>query len=151
MDITRDRHQKMIPISQHHYIKDLVKEHGLEDSTATIPCRGPRDLTPLKPEDELTDIRGVNIVTTKWVFKIKLLPNSQIGKYKVRIVGRGFTQEYSVDYFETFAPVVRVESLRILLVVFALEDYKADQMDVVSAYPVSEPDEEVYIESPKGD
>jgi hypothetical protein len=56
------------------------------------------------------------------VFKVKTLPNGHIDKLKARLCARGFTQEYSTDYFETFAPVVRMESLRILLAIAAKED-----------------------------
>lgn len=72
----------------------------------------------------------VNLISTKWVFKVKMLPNGQIDKYKARLCARGFTQEYGVDYFETFAPVI--------------------QMDVVSAYLLGDLEEEAYIEVPKG-
>jgi hypothetical protein len=59
--------------------------------------------------------KDMNLISTKWVFKIKMLPNGQINKYKARLCARGFSQEYGVDYFKTFAPIVRMESLRILL------------------------------------
>jgi hypothetical protein len=55
-------------------------------------------------------------------FKIKRLPNGQIDRYKARLVARGFSQRYGVDYEETFAPVVRMESLRVLLAIAAVED-----------------------------
>jgi hypothetical protein len=66
--------------------------------------------------------KGANIVSCKWVFKIKRLPNGQIDRYKARLVVRGFSQRYGVDYEETFAPIVRMESLRILLAIAAVED-----------------------------
>jgi hypothetical protein len=59
--------------------------------------------------------KDINLISTKWVFKVKMLPNGQIDKYKARLCARGFTQEYGVDYFKTFTPVIRMESLRILL------------------------------------
>jgi hypothetical protein len=72
---------------------------------------------------ELTEaLKGINVVSCKWVFKIKRLPNGQIDRFKARLVARGFTQQYGVDYSETFAPVVRMESLRILLTIAARED-----------------------------
>jgi hypothetical protein len=74
--------------------------------------------------------KGVNIVSCKWVFKVKRLPNGQIDGYKARLVARGFSQQYGIDYDETFAPVVRMESLRILLAIAAAEDLEIRQMDV---------------------
>lgn len=87
---------------------------------------------------------GANLVDTKWVFKVKRLPNGQVDKFKARLCARGFTQEYGIDYFETFSPVVRMESLRILLAIAAEEDLEAHQMDAVSAYLLGTLDEEVY-------
>jgi len=91
-----------------------------------------------------------NIISTKWVFKIKGLPNGRIDKYKARICGRGFTQEYGIDYFETFAPIVRMESLRILLALAAAQDWEIHQMDVVSAYLLGELEEDAYLGAPQG-
>jgi Reverse transcriptase (RNA-dependent DNA polymerase) len=62
---------------------------------------------------------GANIVRSKWVFKIKLLPNGQVDKYNARLFARGFTQRHGIDYRETFAPVVRLESLRVLFALAA--------------------------------
>ena len=94
--------------------------------------------------------KDINIISTKWVFKIKTLPNGQIDKYKARLCARGFSQQYGVDYFETFSPVVRMESLRVLLAVAAAYDLEVHQMDVVSVYLLGELDEDVYISTPEG-
>lgn len=94
--------------------------------------------------------KGVNIVSCKWVFKVKRLPNSQIDRYKARLVARGFSQQYGVDYGETLAPVVRMESLRILLAIAAAEDLEIHQMDVVTAYLAGELEEEIYMVLPQG-
>ena len=93
---------------------------------------------------------GANLISTKWVFKIKKLPNGQVDKYKARLCARGFTQEYGVDYFETFAPVIRMESLRILLALAVAQDWEIHQMDVVSAYLLGNLEEEAYVEAPEG-
>jgi hypothetical protein len=94
--------------------------------------------------------KDANLISTKWVFKIKMLPNGQINKYKARLYTRGFSQEYGVDYFETFAPVIRMESLRILLALATAQDWEIHQMDVVSAYLLGDLEEEAYIETPTG-
>jgi 2-hydroxychromene-2-carboxylate isomerase len=93
---------------------------------------------------------AANCIYTKWVFNVKMLPNGQIDKYKARLCARGFTQQYGVDYFNTFAPVVRMESLRILLAHAAIEDLEIHQMDVVSAYLLGELEEGAYLKPPEG-
>ena len=60
---------------------------------------------------------GKSVVGCKWVYKIKTCSNGTIDRYKARLVARGFTQEYGVDYKETFAPAARLISVRALLVV----------------------------------
>jgi hypothetical protein len=58
---------------------------------------------------ELVDTpKSVNIVSNKWVFKVKRQPSGQIERYKARLVARGFSQKYKIDYQETFAPVVHI-------------------------------------------
>jgi hypothetical protein len=84
------------------------------------------------------------------VFKIKILPNGQIDKYKARLYTRGFIQRYGVDYFDTFAPVIRIESLRILLAYTVVEDLEIYQIYVISAYLLSELEEDVYLKPPEG-
>ena len=69
------------------------------------------ELVPLKAA------RGRNIISTRWVFKIKQQADGSISKFKARLVARGFTQVEGLDYFETYAPVVRVESLRTMLAI----------------------------------
>ena len=92
--------------------------------------------------------KGANIVSCKWVFKVKRLPNGQIDRYKARLVARGFSQQYGIDYEETFAPVVRMESLHVLLAIAAAEDIEIHQMDVVTAYLAEELEEEIWMEPP---
>jgi Reverse transcriptase (RNA-dependent DNA polymerase) len=80
---------------------------------------------------------------------VKRLPNRQVDRYKARVVARGFSQQYSLDYYETFASVVRMESLCILLVIAAQEDLEIHQIDVITAYLAEELQEEIYIALPQ--
>jgi hypothetical protein len=93
----------------------------------------------------VTAPKGANIVSCQWVFKLKRLPDGWIDRYKARLVARGFSQQYGVDYDETFAAVVRMETLRILLAIAAAEDLEIHQMDVVTAYLAGELKEEIYM------
>jgi Reverse transcriptase (RNA-dependent DNA polymerase) len=81
---------------------------------------------------------------------IEALLNGNIDKLKARLVARGFTQRYGTDYDETFASVVRMESLRVLLAIAAMEDLEVHQMDVITAYLAGELEEEIYMAPPQG-
>jgi hypothetical protein len=89
--------------------------------------------------------KGKNIVSSKWVFKIK-----DNGQFKARMVARGFSQEYGLDYFETYAPVARFASLRLVLAIAAYHCLQIQQMDVDTAFLYGNLEEEIYMEQPEG-
>lgn len=86
----------------------------------------------------------------KPVLKIKRGADGQIIKYKIRIVAKGYSQTYGIDYDETYAPVVRYSSLRMLLALAAHYDLELHHMDVKSAYLNGDLVEEIYMEQPEG-
>ncbi|XP_059454959.1 uncharacterized protein LOC132185165 [Corylus avellana] len=77
---------------------------------------------------------GKSAVGCKWVYKIKTCSDGTIDRYKARLVARGFTQEYGVDYEETFAPVARLSSMRALLAVAASRHWSLCQMDELKQF-----------------
>jgi len=91
-----------------------------------------------------------NIVGTKWVFRNKLDENGNIVRNKARLVAKGYSQEEGIDYDETFAPVARLEAIRIFLAFAAFSNFKVYQMDVKSAFLNGNLKEEVYVEQPPG-
>ena len=93
---------------------------------------------------------GRKLVTCRWLFKHKRDALGRIIRFKARLVGRGFTQVYGVDFMETYAPVAKLQSLRILLALGAVEDYEIDQMDVVTAFLIPDLPEVIYMEQPEG-
>lgn len=95
---------------------------------------------------ELVDLPpGRKAVKSKWVFKLKT-----DGRYRARLVAKGFTQIPGIDFDETFSPVARFESLRLLLALAALEDWEIHQLDVKSAFLNGVLEEEIYMEQPQG-
>lgn len=90
------------------------------------------------------------IVGGKWVFKIKHLADGRIDKYKARYVAKGFTQIPGQDFDETFAPVARYDSQRLLLALSAHHKWVPQQMDIKSAFLYGVLKEEIYMELPDG-
>ncbi|THH18467.1 hypothetical protein EUX98_g8949, partial [Antrodiella citrinella] len=92
----------------------------------------------------------VNVVDSKIVLRVKKNAAGEIDKYKARLVARGFTQVHGVDYFETFAPVAKLSSFRLLLAIAARNNWDIKSFDFSSAYLNSPLDEDVYMEQPRG-
>ena len=88
------------------------------------------------------------MVGCKWIYKIKTHTDGSIESYKTRLVAKGFTQEYEIDYEETFTSVARILSVRALLAVAAARKWDLFQMDVKNAFLNGNLSEEVYMQPP---
>ncbi|KAK1627997.1 hypothetical protein QYE76_002312 [Lolium multiflorum] len=89
-------------------------------------------------------------VENKWIFKRKTDVDGNVTVYKARLVAKGFRQIQGVDYDETFSPVAKLKSVRILLAIAAFFDYEIWQMDVKTAFLNGDIEEELYMVQPKG-
>jgi transposase InsO family protein len=96
--------------------------------------------------------QGKNIVGSKWVFRIKRKSDGSIDKYKARLVARGFTQIYGVDYFDTYSPVAKMASFRLILAMAARYDWDVESFDFNGTYlnGTLSDDEEIYMKEPPG-
>ncbi|GJS56357.1 retrovirus-related pol polyprotein from transposon TNT 1-94 [Tanacetum coccineum] len=94
--------------------------------------------------------KNMTVIGTKWVFRNKLDENGIVSRNKARLVAQGYNQQEGIDYDETYAPVARLESIRILLAYACALDFKLFQMDVKSAFLNGFINEEVYVAQPPG-
>jgi hypothetical protein len=91
-----------------------------------------------------------DVVSSRWLFKIKHVADGSIEKYKTRFVARGFSQKEGIDYEETFTPVAKYTSIRTIIALAAKIKWKLHQMDIKTDFLNGVIEEEVYIEQPQG-
>jgi hypothetical protein len=93
---------------------------------------------------------GGKKVGVKWVYKTKLNEHGAVDKYKARLVVKGYSQQYGVDYTEVFTPVARMETIQLVVALAAQRGWAIYQLDVKSAFLYGELNEEVFLEQPCG-
>jgi len=93
---------------------------------------------------------GGKTIGVKWVFKTKFNEHGEVDKYKARLVAKGYCQQHGIDYAEVFAPVARLDTIRIVISIAAQKSWVIYQLDVKSAFLHGEITEEVFVEQPPG-
>ena len=111
------------------------------------------ELNSLKENDTWSETKlpdGKSTIKTKWIFKIKRDCRNNPERFKARLVAKGYDQEKGRDYNETFSPVVKHQSFRLILAIAINENLLVHHIDISTAFLYGKIDEEVYIEPPDG-
>ncbi|KAE8732274.1 hypothetical protein F3Y22_tig00002237pilonHSYRG01326 [Hibiscus syriacus] len=142
------------------YANATIIEEATEPETFEEASKSSEWMTAMKEEidalqqnqtwDIVPKIKDVKPISCKWVYKIKRRPDRSIERYKARLVARGFSQQYGLDYDETFSPVAKLTTVRVLLALAANKDLNLWQMDVKNAFLHGELDREIYMTQPMG-
>ncbi|GJV30569.1 putative reverse transcriptase domain-containing protein [Tanacetum coccineum] len=119
----------------------FLKE-AIDDEIGSIMENNTWSLSNLPP--------GCKPLGCKWIFKRKMKVDGTIDKFKARLVIQGFRQKEGIDYFDTYAPVARITTIRLLLALAAIHNLVIHQMDVKTAFLNGDLDEEVYMKQPEG-
>ena len=131
-----------IPKTVQEALKVPAWKQAMEEEIRALESNGTWILTELPNEKKL--------MGCKWIFTVKYKANGSIERFKVRLVAKGFTQSYEIDYQETFAPVAKFNTVRVLLSLAVNHDWPLHRLDVKNAFLNRDLEEEVYMEVPPG-
>nr|GEW26019.1 zinc finger, CCHC-type [Tanacetum cinerariifolium] len=144
------RPRGMIQPSSSKIAKDQVEDKTLSQREyCFIIKEDPRTLSEAMASRDVA-FWNEAIQRCKWILKSKMKVNGSIDKYKARLVIQGFRQKEGIDFFDTYAPVARISTIRLLLALAAIYDLVIYQMDVKTAFLNGDFDEEIYMKQPEG-
>ncbi|WVY91611.1 hypothetical protein V8G54_037125 [Vigna mungo] len=128
------------PIDEIKALKEPVWRNAMREEIKSIEKNGIWQLVDLPPKKKS--------ISVKWVFKRKLRPDGSVSRYKARLVVKGFLQKQGLDFNGVFAPVARMDNIRLVIVVACARRWSLCKLDVKSAFLHGPLEEEVYIQQP---
>ena len=94
--------------------------------------------------------KGAKPICLKWIFKVKRNADGSINKFKARLMAKGYVQRHGIDYDEVFAPVARMETIRLVIALAALNGWQIHHLDVKTAFLHGDLKEDVFVSQPEG-
>ncbi|KAE8676644.1 hypothetical protein F3Y22_tig00111582pilonHSYRG00249 [Hibiscus syriacus] len=130
------------PMSFQEAVQEKKWRYAMDEEIKAIEKNDTWELTSLP--------KGHKAIGVKWVYKTKQNTKGEIERHKARLVAKGYSQKAGIDYDEVFAPVARLETIRLIISLAAQNKWKIQHMDVKSAFLNGVLEEEVYIQQPSG-
>ncbi|KAL8127878.1 hypothetical protein AgCh_014720 [Apium graveolens] len=145
-EVTLDEELYLMGIEEPANYKEAVKDQNwhraMEAEIDSIEKNGTRTLVKLP--------LGHKEIGLKWIFKLKRDATGKVTKHKARLVAKEYAQEHGIDYEEVYAPVTRLETIRLLLALSAKRNWQVHHLDVKTAFLNGEINEDVYVSQPEG-
>jgi Reverse transcriptase (RNA-dependent DNA polymerase) len=123
-------------------VKFPVWRQAMTEELSALAQNSTWELVPPPPD--------VHLIGAKWLFKIKYNADGTVQRHKARLVAKGYSQQEGIDYFETFSPVIKPATIRIVLTIALSQHWPIQQLDVNNAFLHGDLQEVVYMEQPPG-
>ncbi|RVW95943.1 Retrovirus-related Pol polyprotein from transposon TNT 1-94 [Vitis vinifera] len=136
------RHNRAIPNNVQEALTDPRWKTTMNEEMKSLQKNETWELVECPP--------GKKPVGCRWIYTVKYQADGSIERFKARLVAKGYTQTYGIDYTETFAPVAKINTVRVLLSLAANLDWPLQQFDVKNVFLHGELSEEVYMDLPPG-
>ncbi|KAK0603909.1 hypothetical protein LWI29_010028 [Acer saccharum] len=158
--ITRSKSNIHKPLQKLNLHTHLHQSAEVEPTTAVQALKDPQWRQAMSEEcnalikngtwELVRSTPSINVIGCKWIFRIKRNSDGTVDRYKARLVAKGFNQRPGVDYFETFSPVIKPTTVRLVLSIATSQGWSLRQLDVNNAFLQGHLSEEVYMAQPPG-
>jgi hypothetical protein len=134
--------QEVEPTCFEHVVRNPIWDNAMDEELATLDANDTWELVIL--------LKNKKVIGCKWVYKVKHNLNGSVSKYKARLVAKGYAQNYGIDYEETYSPIVKMTTIRAIIVMAITKGWSLHQMDIKNVFFHGYLQEEVYMEQPLG-
>ncbi|PKU75882.1 Retrovirus-related Pol polyprotein from transposon TNT 1-94 [Dendrobium catenatum] len=134
--------QKVEPTTYNQALKNEHWRSAMSQEFQALQAQATWDLVPYSTDK--------NILGCKWIFRTKYKSDGSIARYKARLVAKGFNQEHGLDYTETFSPVAKMPTIRVLILIALHYKWEIHQLDVSNAFLHGKLSDTVYMYQPPG-